>query len=148
MASSPHFTDQELACKCGCGVNLCTQELVDALESLRALARNVPIRIDSAYRCPAHNSETPNAVKCSQHQLGNAADIVIPGLPAPAMEYLAQCISAIGGIGRADHQGYIHVDVRPRVSAAPWPTNETWGGYGTHWCYDTEGKECNWYPAA
>lgn len=127
--TSKHFTDKELACH-HCGVNACTQELVDALELLRMRA-GLPVIVDSAYRCPAHNASTPNAAKNSQHQEGTAADIKIPSLTAIQMYKVALTVPdfAAGGIGVAEHQGYIHVDVRPKVA---------------RWCYDIHGKSCAW----
>lgn len=143
-ATSQHFTQAELQCKCGCGKNECTQALVDALEALRALAGK-PIIIDSAYRCPEHNATTPNAVKHSQHVLGNAADIVISGMTPAEMEALVKQVPAIHGFGRADHQGYVHVDMRPagiEHGSGPVPTINPI----VEWCYDQAGAECAYYP--
>lgn len=127
--TSAHFTDAELRCRCGCGTNACTQELMDALEALRGIV-GVPITINSAYRCPAHNLAIhgePN----SQHMLGLAADIRIAGMTTRQMYRAAVQVPAFrdGGIGVAAHQGYIHVDVR-----------------GTHarWCYSLTGAPCTW----
>lgn len=135
--TSAHFSDQELACRC-CGVNACTRELVDTLELIRSavtLGRGVdtPVHVDCAYRCPAHNAATAGAASNSQHQNGIAADIKIPDMTAAEMEKLVSTFPQINGIGRADHQGYIHVDLRegPRVK----------------WCYDESGKSIKWYPA-
>lgn len=127
--TSQHFSDKQLACH-HCGVNLCTQELVDALEELRMRA-GLPILVNDAYRCPAHNATTPNAAKNSQHQAGTAADIRIPSLTVSQMYKLALTVPAFagGGIGVAEHQGYIHVDVRSTVA---------------RWCYDLHGKSCAW----
>lgn len=127
--NSPHFSDAELACP-HCGVNACTKELVDALEDLRCTI-GVSIHINDAYRCPEHNASIPNAAKNSQHQLGKAADIRIQGLN-PKQMYKAACkIEAfrVGGIGVAQKQGYIHVDVR---------------GYRARWCYDAKGNQIGW----
>lgn len=143
-ATSEHFSQLELQCHCGCGQNGCTQALVDALESLRALA-GVPIRVDSAFRCEAHNASLPNAAQHSQHELGNAADIVIEGLTPAQMELVAFSVPAVNGVGRADHQGYIHVDVRPAAAAST--ALNPFGGV-VLWCYDTKGNECLWYPAS
>lgn len=103
---------------------------MDALEQLRQLA-GLPIAVDDAYRCPAHNATTPNAAKASQHQEGTAADIKIRSLTASQMYKLAVLVPAFnnGGIGVAQHQGYIHVDCRPAKA---------------RWCYDIHGKTCGW----
>lgn len=147
-ATSLHFSNSELQCHCGCNQNLCTQELVDALEALRTLAAK-PIHIDSAYRCELHNSALPNAAKHSQHELGNAADIVIEGKTPAEMEELVYRMPVepppsnmppFRGVGRSDHQGYIHVDVRP--------VDPSLGYIVARWCYDKAGNECAWYPSA
>jgi len=136
-ATGPHFTSAELACKgtkcgdgAGCHANGCTQGLVDALEAFRALVGK-PVIVDSAYRCAQHNAEVggkPN----SQHMLGEAADIRVTGMTAGQLEAYARQVPAIKGIGRADHQQYIHVDVRETPAA---------------WCYDMSGKTIPYYTS-
>jgi uncharacterized protein YcbK (DUF882 family) len=127
--SSEHFSDQELACH-HCGVNACTQELVDALEQFRA-AVGKPVVVDDAYRCAAHNATTPNAAKNSQHQDGTAADVKVPGMSAREMYAVAKNIPAFqqGGIGVAEIQNYIHLDVRGSVA---------------RWCYNEHGATAPW----
>jgi hypothetical protein len=141
--TSAHFGDAELRChgtscgplRTGCKVNGCTQALVDALEALRGAADKAWVQrfgeqvfpgvtVDDAYRCPIHNSSTPNAAISSQHVLGNAADIRIPGMAAAQLELIARTIPAIQGIGRADIQNYLHIDVRPNPA---------------QWCYAASG---------
>ena len=130
-ATGPHFSESELACP-HCGVNGCRQELVDALEAFRALAGK-PVMIDSAYRCPKHNAQAGGAGK-SEHVEGMAADIRVEGMTAAQLEEVARGIPAIRGIGRADHQQYVHIDVRPTRTLAQW-------------CYSPNGKWCSYYPA-
>jgi uncharacterized protein YcbK (DUF882 family) len=129
-ASSSHFSDAELACR-HCSVNGCTQALVDALEAFRALVGK-PVKVDSAYRCPEHNAAIGGAGK-SEHVEGLAADIRVEGMTAVELEAAARKIPPIRGIGRDDHQQYIHVDVRPTPTLAQW-------------CYAADGKWCGYYP--
>lgn len=129
---SEHFTESELMCRCGCGQNLCTEPLLHALEAFRAAVAR-PVVIRSAYRCPKHNSAS-GGVSHSQHMLGNAADVSVKGLSPAAMEMEASKLAhlgIIGGIGRDDYAGYIHIDVR-KVPA--------------RWCYEQSGKVCSYYP--
>jgi len=126
-AESEHFKSWELACPC-CGVNDCTQALVDALEAFRAVVGK-PVVVDSAYRCPKHNAAEKGATH-SQHMLGQAADVRVAGMSAAQLEVIARTIAAIHGIGRADHQGYLHVDVREDPAK---------------WCYNTQGRQIAYY---
>jgi len=107
---SKDFSRAELACP-DCGSCLVTPDLVNALQALRDLAQ-VPIHVDSGYRCPAHNASV-GGVSASQHTEGKAADIRIDGLNVHQMYVLACEIPAFnnGGIGLYDG-GFIHVDVR------------------------------------
>ena len=128
---SEHFKDAELECH-HCHVNACTQELVDALEALRSIVAK-PITVDDAYRCPVHNAEV-GGVPNSEHTRGIAADIKVAGMTPAEMYQAALRVPtfASGGIGVAEHQGYIHVDVREQHA---------------RWCYDTSGKSCAWDPS-
>lgn len=128
MPASKYFSDIDLACR-HCRVNGTTQALRDALDAFRVAAR-VPVIVDDAYRCPEHNRAvggTPD----SQHVMGIAADIRVPGLKAYQLVSIATSIAAINGIGRDDFKNYIHVDTR--VTHA-------------RWCYDSSGKWVSWFP--
>ena len=129
-ATGPHFCDAELGCP-HCGENKCAKKLVDALEAFRA-ALGKPVLVDSAYRCRAHNAAVGGAPD-SEHMRGLAADIRVNGMTAAEMEAVARGIPSIRGIGRADRQGYVHVDVRPTPTLA-------------RWCYTADGKWCAYYP--
>ena len=113
---SKDFSVKEMACP-DCGQCKVTPELVNALQALRDLA-NVPIHVDSGYRCPERNAADHGASH-SQHLLGQAADIRIDGLNEQQMYVLACEIPAFnnGGIGLYDG-GFIHVDVR--ATRARW----------------------------
>ena len=129
-ATGPHFSDAELACP-HCHVNNCRQGLVDALETFRSRVGR-PVIVDSAYRCPQHNSQVGGAGK-SEHVEGLAADLRVNGMTAAELEAVARRIPAIRGIGRADFQDYLHIDVRPTRTLA-------------NWCYSANGKWCSYYP--
>jgi len=75
---SEHFTREEMACRC-CGLDITDPRLVAALEDLRRGVR-APIHVLSGCRCLEHNRAVGGA-KDSQHLLGTAADITVPGVP-------------------------------------------------------------------
>ena len=127
---SEHFNEKELACRCGCSVNLATPELLTALELFRCLV-GVPVTINSATRCVVHNRAEGGAPN-SAHVRGLAADVMVSGLTAAQLEAVARQVPTIQGIGRDDRKGYIHIDVRADGPA--------------EWCYGSDGKKVAYYP--
>jgi uncharacterized protein YcbK (DUF882 family) len=107
---SPHFSRNELQCRC-CARWQLDSRLLDGLEALRALA-GVPVIVHAGYRCPRHNQEV-GGVPGSEHTLGMAADVAVPGISLQRMYELALAVPqfAEGGIGVYDG-GFLHVDVR------------------------------------
>ena len=86
-----------------------------ALEHLRSIAR-APINVHCGYRCASHNYDA-GGVNNSEHTLGTAADIKIPGLSLQEMYECALEVPefASGGIGVYDGN-FLHVDVRGHVA--------------------------------
>lgn len=125
-ATSEHFTHAELACK-HCNLNNCQPTFVSVLEIFRG--KTGPLVVNDAYRCPTHNREVGGAPR-SQHMLGIAADVHSETLTPAELETIARTIPHIKGIGRADYQNYLHIDIRPIPA---------------QWCYDESGKECPYY---
>jgi uncharacterized protein YcbK (DUF882 family) len=107
---SAHFSRGELQCRC-CGRLQIDSRLLDGLEKLRAQA-GTPVVIHAGYRCPEHNAAV-GGLPHSEHTLGLAADIALPGLSLQRMYELALEVPqfAHGGIGVYD-EGFLHVDVR------------------------------------
>jgi uncharacterized protein YcbK (DUF882 family) len=108
-----HFSRSELSCRC-CGRLQIDSRFVDGLEQLRILA-NAPITVHAGYRCAQHNLEV-GGVPHSEHLLGMAADIAIPGASLQRMYELALEVPqfAEGVIGVYDTNFFLHVDVRER----------------------------------
>jgi len=100
-----HFKASELQCSC-CGQLVIDRQLVYGLEVLRRLLGK-PIIITSAYRCMAHNAAV-GGVPNSQHVLGKAADIQVPGLTPDEVHKVAKWLFT--GLGLYDN--FLHVDVR------------------------------------
>ena len=109
---SAHFSKAELACHC-CGELKVDSRLIDALEQLRTLAGK-EIIVHDGYRCAAHNQKV-GGVPGSEHTLGVAADVAIPGLSLQQMFELALQVPMFfnGGIGVYDSD-FLHLDTRSR----------------------------------
>jgi len=73
-----HFSQKELACKCGCG-QLPSLALAKLLELARHIGGSKPITISSAMRCHEHNLKV-GGVPDSLHLYGMAADVVAWGV--------------------------------------------------------------------
>jgi uncharacterized protein YcbK (DUF882 family) len=90
------------------------RKLAANLEKIRAHFGNVPIKINSGYRSPAHNAKV-NGKSKSLHMTGKAADFVIQGYtPQQIAAELEKLIAAKkisqGGIGI--YPNFIHYDIR------------------------------------
>jgi uncharacterized protein YcbK (DUF882 family) len=106
---SENFDRSEFACKCGCGFDTVDAELIKVLEDIRG-AFGVPIKINSGCRCETHNKEIGGSVH-SQHKKGRAADIVVEGINAGAVQGLVDGRwPSLGGMGR--YGVFTHVDTR------------------------------------
>lgn len=115
---SKNFTKKEFACKCGCGFASPNPKLVEGLQALRDLLGK-PIVISSACRCVSHNKAVGGEVNPpSQHTRGAAADISVAGMSVSALAAAAEKIPVFkaGGIGQYPKKGFVHVDVRGKVS--------------------------------
>lgn len=68
-----HFSRNEFACRCECGNDKVSQELVSKLEMTR-LMYGKPMKITSGIRCEKHNKDV-GGLENSSHIHGLAADI-------------------------------------------------------------------------
>lgn len=77
----PHFSELELACRCGrttCPVHGMSPAFMSRLERLRTQLKIV-LPISSGYRCPEHNQAVSNTGMHGPHTQGRAVDIHIFG---------------------------------------------------------------------
>jgi len=90
--------------------------LLDLLVSLRDRLDVPPrkhLRLISGYRCPRTNralhARSNGVANQSQHMLGRASDIAIPGV---ALHHLRKAAISLrgGGVGYYPHDGFVHVD--------------------------------------
>lgn len=104
---------REFDCHCPrCSITLIDSDLVRMLDILVLLLGGKP-RLNSAYRCDAHQAELTEAGKAkgrSMHQDGKAIDLEFGGLSGLRLEELARKagFKAVG-VGR----DFIHADTRP-----------------------------------
>ena len=117
MQLSKNFSKSEFMCSCGCEmpkeVLNNVQKLANQLQIIRNKV-NVPITINSAYRCPKHNSIIGGA-KSSQHLQGKASDIVIEGYSNDDVADLIEELIASGDIlqgGLGRYNTFTHYDIR------------------------------------
>ena len=118
-----NFKKSEFDCKCGCempeDVLANVTKLANQLQYVRDNVA-MPIKINSGYRCQAHN-ESVGGSENSQHLLGKAADIVIQGLDPvlDTYDYLDDLMLSgeilQGGIGM--YQTFTHYDIRGKNKA-------------------------------
>lgn len=110
---SEHFNTMEFTCQCShsdCLNQMIAISLVEKLQKVRELL-GAPLTITSGFRCKTHQQELTargceTAKSVSQHELGNAADIVSSDLKALA-KLIENEFSAIGYSNR-----FFHVDLR------------------------------------
>ena len=103
---SRNFTLGELASKDGANIVLLHPALILALQTIRDHLGK-PIRVNSAFRSPAHNKAIGGASN-SLHTLGLAADVVIDGMTPIEVASLANDMG-LGGIKA--YPTFTHIDV-------------------------------------
>ena len=129
---SDHFTSEEFACKCGCGFDDVSPELIHLLESIRE-EYGKSMWITSGCRCTTHNN-TVGGVQNSAHTprpitivndngeeeeawVSTAADIAIAG--GADRRKLVDCAVMLWASGIGVARSFVHIDcdhVLPRPS--------------------------------
>jgi len=124
-----NFSSSEFACRCGCGLQNISMELVDTLQHIRDSYPS-PISITSGTRCVEHNRNVGGAAS-SSHLVGPsgfslAVDIACPSSTSRYM-LLRVLIVCFVRIGIAEK--FIHVDIDFKKSS------------GVLWTYPYKEKE-------
>ena len=114
---SKNFTSLELGCQCGCN-KVPLDILINKLQTLRDLC-GFPLRINSGYRCVAHNKSI-GGVSDSQHVQGTAADIDISKFNGEQKYKLIKTALSLGFTGIGVYDTFIHLDVRINTSGTMW----------------------------
>jgi zinc D-Ala-D-Ala carboxypeptidase len=99
------------------------------------------VRVNSGLRCPALNAATPGASKTSQHTLGEAADIAIPGMTDAELRAVWAWIAFES---RLPFGQCIFEDARPGTEGGAW----IHVSLGTPWRAAARcGQALTWTPA-
>ena len=108
-----YFITTEFDCKCGkCETTYIDEKLVVFLQQIREKFGK-PVRINSGYRCSAHNRAVGGATG-SRHTKGQAADISVSGVEPKEVAKFAESIGVKGiGLYSSNSDGYFcHIDTR------------------------------------
>lgn len=118
---TPHFTNAELACGCGCGL-LPKQDFMERIEKLR-IQFGKPMRVTSAARCPEYNAKVSHTGLTGPHTTGRAIDLGLDRGDAYAVLRLA-LIAGFTGIGVAQKGAgrFLHLDDLLQEEGQPRPT--------------------------
>ena len=108
-----YFTENELRCKCGCGVYFFDESVLDALNAIRG-ACGFPFPVHSGYRCPEHPIEAAKVASgrpVGAHSSGKAVDI---GVERERAHRLIQVALEHGcpriGVNQRGDGRFIHLD--------------------------------------
>jgi uncharacterized protein YcbK (DUF882 family) len=111
---SKYFSSSELDCSCGnCEVQYIEEGLLEKLDEVRE-QYGKPVRVNSGYRCPAHNKAI-GGKENSSHTSGLAADIAPELTTLDELDTLYDiCYNVFDNIGDGRLKGFIHVDDREK----------------------------------
>lgn len=109
-----HFKKNEFTCKCGCGMNNISIELVKVLEEIRNHFGQ-PCTVTSGCRCATHNKRV-GGVQGSRHVSGKASDIYVKGVSASTLLAYTKSLVNQGKLrytytNNSNMNGVVHVDV-------------------------------------
>lgn len=120
-----HFSWAEARCRCGecdgwgdAAVQAEIRRTAEWAEKVRAALGDAPMRVNSWYRCPAHNAAV-GGVSNSQHLLGRAIDFAMRDRTPAAVQRLLrrQWPHLVRGLGQ--YAGFTHID-RRESEPATW----------------------------
>jgi len=101
-----HFKRSEFTCKCGCGENKISDNLLYALDKAREFAK-IPFVVTSGYRCENHPESKKNPT--SSHIKGLAVDIKCTDSNTRAIIMDALVFADFERLGL--HKSFIHADI-------------------------------------
>lgn len=110
-----YFTNNELACKCGCKDSIINDDFIYKIEKLREFLK-FPFIVNSYYRCEGWNRAI-GGVDGSYHTVGRAMDIQATGDKAYK---IVQHASDFGFRGIGVYKTFIHLDDRRQDKISFW----------------------------
>lgn len=119
---TPNFPDEELRCKCGCGM-LPEADFMSKVQRLRD-RYGKPLRPSSAARCGKHNASVSETGDSGPHTTGRAIDFLIDRKNAFELLTLALDSGDFTGIGvkQKGESRFLHLDDLPNSPGCPRPT--------------------------
>lgn len=114
-----YFSQDELKCKCGCGVNKFSTVTLARLNALREAVGHALI-VSSAYRCQRHNTQ----IGATQtHATGHAVDILCSNKLAHKILTEATRLGFTGiGVSQKGVERFLHLDDLSENDGVPRPT--------------------------
>lgn len=113
MKITENFEFSEFECKCGCGLNIISFNLVHRLQVIRDIT-GLGMVINSGCRCPIHN-KNEGGKGWSYHLKGMGADWYFDTQPKMLKRVCTQLIpNWSGGIHYYEDRGFCHSDIGPR----------------------------------
>jgi zinc D-Ala-D-Ala carboxypeptidase len=110
MIDTINFKAEEFNCNC-CGDNQMVDSFVEKLQLIRSEFQK-PIKINSGYRCPAHNERVSGTKsRTGPHTTGRAADLSCRGGDMYLLLRLALKYGMTGiGIKGSGSSRFLHID--------------------------------------
>jgi len=108
---TPHFSDEELRCKCGCGRQEMQPDFMEKIEQLR-VAVGFSLPVTSAYRCPEYNARVSSTGLAGPHTTGRAIDFGVDRERAFRLLETALRLGGFTGVG-VQQKGaarFVHLD--------------------------------------
>jgi zinc D-Ala-D-Ala carboxypeptidase len=117
---TPHFSNAELACKCGCGM-LPQRDFMDKVERLRVKC-GFPLPVTCGARCTKHNDSVSHTGTDGPHTTGRAIDFGVQGQQALQVIRYALELGFTGiGLNQKGAGRFVHIDDLPNTMGQPRP---------------------------
>ncbi len=116
-----NFSKDEFGCKCGCGRNEISDQIIDVCQAIRDEV-GYSLVVSSGFRCAAHPVERSKSKPgTGTHCRGVAADLAVSHRQAREVAAVALDMD-IGGVGihQKGSGRFVHIDVDPDRRSLIW----------------------------